>query len=332
MFAEPYSVLGGALGQSGGAIVEQPTRRRTASRAAEPEVILDADRLARAVALFADIGCLGPLWMEAGNAALTLAMPAPLPSRLDASGVARTSVGEDGVVLWLPQQWAWLWGVAGGRALTLESPRGETLLRLLPRRVTPGFAFALDALIKTRGGGPRIWLDLASGRQQSSLHDVGSHPVWAILAQTTAAVIPGLTDADLAELTGCLALDSHRLRAMGHASAVDPELISGLLAICTDQHQPLWCATGNAGVLVYRRLSLTHSQLHAGRRWLRGKDVALSLAHQELATAWVVEGGGMRHLRLYDHQGRAVAMLGAVAEPGGREPPLWRRLIDALRN
>lgn len=261
---------------------------------------------------------------------LKLAMPAPMPLRLEANGSARSPLVDGGALHWLPRQWAWLWGVPGGRTLSIEDARGETLLKLVPRRLTPGFAFAHATLLKTYGGGPRIWLDLAATPSAQPLRDAGAHPVWDLLTQTDTASRQDSNVADLAELSGLLRLDPSRLRAMGEATAVDPSLIGGLLDICTDQHQPLWCATGNAGVLLTRNLRLAHAQSQGGRRWLRGQDVALSLDPQGLHSAWVVERDGVRQLRLYDHQGRALGILASPKGHGGGETPLWRRLIQAL--
>ncbi|WPL17108.1 hypothetical protein Thiowin_02096 [Thiorhodovibrio winogradskyi] len=288
MFARPYGAFGGSIGTRVGQSVTAP---------APPQIDLspsfDSQRWARASALLADLGCLGPLWMEVGNTALRLAMPAPVPLRLAPNGAARATIGDGGSLYWLPRQWMWLWGVPGGQTLSIEDAAGETLLKLVPRRPTPGFAFAHAALLKAYGGGPRIWLDMAPNTGCQPLRDAGAHPVWSLLAQTGAAGTQDASVADLAELSGMLALDPNRPRAMGEAIAVDPSLVAGLLDICTDQYQAIWCAMGNAGVLVTRNLQLAHAQSHGGRRWLRGRDVAISLDPEGLDSAWVVERDGV---------------------------------------
>lgn len=347
MLAQSYGAFDGAPNQSSNDAMRTapaaPAPRslpRASWRAAEPEQGLDADRLARAGALLADLGCLGPLWLEVSNAALNVALPTPVPLRINSAGVASAALGpalgpalgHGGVVHWLPQQWAWLWGTAGGQALSIEDSRGETLLKLLPRRKSPSFAFACATLLRTYGGGPRIRLDLAPNARPLPPHDAGAHPIfWSLLTQAGESRVQGLGNADLAELTGLLVLDANRLRAMGDVNAVDPGLIPGLLAICADQRLPFQCATGNGGVLVDHSLALAHVYTQSSRRWLRGTDVALSLDPQGLDSAWVVEHQGVRHLRLYDRQGRAAAILRPPVRPGGGETPLWRRLIDALR-
>jgi putative heme degradation protein len=60
----------------------------------------------------------------------------------------------------------------------------------------------------------------------------------------------------------------------------------------------------------------------------------LALRTDALVSAWILQRGqaaeSRRQLRLYDEDGRALALIGAA--PGWRqtECPLWRTLVNAL--
>lgn len=73
-----------------------------------------------------------------------------------------------------------------------------------------------------------------------------------------------------------------------------------------------------------------------GPSWLdlRGDNLILRLDTTLLDCAWVVQRGhepaALRELRLYDDDGRAIAVLGSLPTPAGGEHPVWAALINAL--
>lgn len=327
MFARPYGAAGGEA-SSESPISLAVSQRMAGARALSSECVLDPES---AAALLADLGCLGPLWMEVGNPALTLTFPVSLPVQVDRTGSASVSLACGGSLQLLLVQWGGIRGDAGGCGLTIEDAQGKSMMRFVADpSAAAGFSFAYSVFLKTYGGLPRIRLNLAKPVRPKPLQDAAEHPVWERLAQVRGGCTPVLNAADVAELTGLLGLEPRRLRAMGRATAIDPALIAGLMDICVDQQLPIWCMLGNGGLLVRRKLGVQSVQMRRERRWLCGADLALNCETEGIDSAWVLESEGRRQIRLYDSEGRALGILEPELQPDGGETPLWRRLIDAL--
>ncbi len=135
--------------------------------------------------------------------------------------------------------------------------------------------------------------------------------------------IAGLGFRDLAELSGRLSLDPvpwRRAAARGdeRAIAVDPSLVPCALETLVDQVHPLALGSGSSGWI---SRSIQHFYGHAyvdGQLSLRGDEARLELDVRAIDSAWVVgERTGeidRRSLRLYDEEGRAMAIIASATE------------------
>ncbi|MBK5932180.1 hypothetical protein [Halochromatium salexigens] len=135
------------------------------------------------------------------------------------------------------------------------------------------------------------------------------------------------------------------------AVAVDPSLVPCVLETLVDQVHPLVVISGSGGWI---SRSIQQFYAHAyldGQLSLRGDEARIDLDVRAIDSAWVVgeRAGGVdqRSLRLYDEDGRALAVLASAAAPrdcaGGMETGpaanprfcrddarLWTTLMNAL--
>ena len=230
-------------------------------------------------------------------------------------------------------------------ALLLEDDLGRPLLRLRP-----------DA-----GRDARLWRLVMGGilgnaervapLQQTppALAPLASHPLAALQALCAEDPdAPGF--ADTAELTGQLALDPGRLRhaaaaAGGAAVAVDPTLIPCALRALCEELLPIAITTGSDALALRRRAAFHAYDYALGRARLSGDATRFELDVAAIDSAWVVDrdvgATGGRQLRLYDADGRALAVIAAApasaacrsdaaVAPCGGEPRFWRSLMNAL--
>jgi hypothetical protein len=184
------------------------------------------------------------------------------------------------------------------------------------------------------------------GVQAPALATLASHPLGLMQALCDdGADAPDFRDS--AELTGQLALAParlHREAEVGRASAiaVDPALVPCALRSLCEELLPIVVTTGS-DALVLRRAAAFHAYAEdAGRACIDGDGARFELDLAAIDSAWVMRrSGAPRELRLYDADGRALAVIGAVAsacrdKPGpsccgcGGEPRFWRSLMNAL--
>lgn len=135
--------------------------------------------------------------------------------------------------------------------------------------------------------------------------------------------LPRLGFRDLAELSGRLSLDPvpwRRAAARGdeRAIAVDPSLVPCALETLVDQVHPLALSSGSSG-WISRSIQQFYGHAYVdGQLSLRGDEARLELDVRAIDSAWVVgERTGevdRRSLRLYDEEGRAMAIIATAAE------------------
>lgn len=141
---------------------------------------------------------------------------------------------------------------------------------------------------------------------------------------------------DVAEATGQLRLSPARLREHGHVAAVDVELIPCFLEALAEQALPIRIATGTSGVA--HSLDSTFFSYRREGSWqaLRGDSSLFRIDAAKIDSAWVlnVSEGAREHttLRLYNARGRSLATLGAAPGFVAAENPIWRTLVNALRD
>lgn len=177
----------------------------------------------------------------------------------------------------------------------------------------------------------------------------------------------GLGFQDVAEISGLRTLHPNpttQVEASGEDSAiaVDPSLVPCALETLVDQVHRLALTTGSHG-WVSRSVQQFYAHAYVdGQLRLRGDEARLELDVRAIDSAWVVGEQGLgvdqRALRLYDEDGRAMAVIASAAEffdcggipkprmagsagsadPGARsgfrrnEAQLWTTLMNALTN
>jgi putative heme degradation protein len=207
-------------------------------------------------------------------------------------------------------------------------------------------------------GAPLLDLGFGEGRQEIALealigrHNVCRIPSWSEAASTLTgnpqsfngnvlrrqmAELGGSPNADdIAEATGQLRLYPARLRERGHVAAVDVELIPCFLEALAEQALPVRIVTGTSGVA--HSLDSTFFGYRREGSWqaLRGDSSLFRIDASKIDSAWVlnVSEGAREHttLRLYDARGRSLATLGAAPGFAAEENPIWRTLVNALRD
>lgn len=142
-------------------------------------------------------------------------------------------------------------------------------------------------------------------------------------SEISGAGLPGLGFRDLAELSGRLSLNPlpwRQAAARGdeRAIAVDPSLVPCALETLVDQVHPLALSSGSNG-WISRSIEQFYGHAYIdGQLSLRGDDARLELDARAIDSAWVVgERAGeidRRSLRLYDEEGRAMAIIASAAE------------------
>lgn len=107
-----------------------------------------------------------------------------------------------------------------------------------------------------------------------------------------------------------------------------------MLTAAADQVLPLRAIAGNDGLVQRVEFAPYTTRIDAGWQTIRGDAVQVQIETGALDTAWVcgVAGAAVprRELRLYDAEGRAIAIIGAVPAPDGRDPDIWRTRMNAL--
>lgn len=280
--------------------------------------------------ILSDLACLGPLWAETATHAVGLGHriePAALRER---DGVGVLSSRDHALRLMLDRCHALHVRRDDHLAVHIEDASGVSLLMLRPDK--DAAAFPLRLLLAANGGvGRRIVPVPAGASGAGGLVDARDHGV-VLLQRRSNGIDDGMALIDVAEVTGLLALDPARLRSRGSAVAVEPDLVPCGLEALADQMVTLWLVTGGDGVA--RRVDLTpfgHRQVDAWQH-LYGDGMRLRINTRALDSAWVCRpaGEGPRELRLYDAQGRGIAVVGCRPGRPGTEHPVWRAVMNAL--
>jgi hypothetical protein len=294
--------------------------------------------------LLSDLGCLGRVWIETESPALTLAHRETLSGLRVQDAIGH--VQGEGFALRLLLGRCDALRAAGppsgspaplGESLLIEDARGRPLvaLRPAPRQDTTGFV--LRTLLRAHGvNGRRLRPrpQRPAPQQPVPLRALQAVVGHAAVVQRDVHLDDGIGLMDQAELSGLLALHPRRLRERGSAVGVDPDLVPCALEALADHAVPISVITGNAGCV--RRVDAAPFAARRAYGWcyLRGDDLTLRLDTTRLDSAWVIRRGdhpaAPPELRLYDDDGRAIAVLRSLPTAGGGEHSVWATLIDAL--
>jgi hypothetical protein len=296
--------------------------------------------------ILSDLGLLGDLHLELATARVRLVDRVSLAA-LRVDGTLATLAGTRHSLRLLLARCHALSAAPARDALLLEDDLGHPLLRLRPVTADDAWLWrlVLDGIL---GGAGRV---VPQRLAPPALAPLSRHPLGTLQARCTDdADAPGFTDT--AELSGQLPLEPARLRREaagggGAAVAVDPALIPCVLRSLCEETLPLVLTTGSDALVLRRQAAFHHYEYAQGRSGLTGDTSRFEIDVAAIDSAWVVGGdtgaGGDRQLRLYDADGRALAIIAAAptrltgpdaacAAHRRGEPRFWRSLMNALES
>jgi len=281
-------------------------------------------------ALLTDLGCLEPLWLRTAVTGVELTHRTHLAGMRTVAGTGRLSCPRHALRLVLDRCRSLRADPENPEQVSIENQAQEPLLTFLPDSADQGFLLrVLLAVHNDLGDDAPPASDLACSGGVGT--DARGHEA---IDSIEARILDGIDDRDVSELSGRLAFRPCQLRDRGAAVAVEPDLIGCALETLVDQVVPLRVISGNDGVT--QRLDAAFYAYARQGSWLQlsGEGVRLRIGTQALHTAWVFQRGERlalsRELRLYDANGRALVIMGAAPTPDGREPAVWRAVMDAL--
>jgi hypothetical protein len=290
--------------------------------------------------ILSDLGLLGSVRLELTTARVRFSDELSLAG-LRFHGPMATLGGDTQSLRLLLERCHALAATPEGDALLLEDDLRRPLLRLTR---AAGSAAWLWRLVRggVLGGAERVVPLNQPAPLVTSLED---HPLGILQALCTDDA-PDFVDT--AELSGQLALAAGRLRrdaanGGGAAVAVDPALIPCVLRSLCEQALPIELSLGCDALVLRRRAAFDAYDYAQGRAQLAGDGAQMAIDVAAIDSAWVVGAAGRgRQLRLYDADGRALAVIAAVPCSGGcsggasgacgGEPCLWRSLMNALES
>jgi len=223
-------------------------------------------------------------------------------------------------------------GTADPEQVSIKDRSGCPLLTLRPDSRDQGFLFR--ALLRVHTGAAREQRSTPESLLNRAPRAMRRTQGTTALDTPSGGISDGIDGRDVIELSGRTAFDPCELRDRGRAVAVDPNLVPCALEYLVDQVVPLRLITGNQGVVQRLDAALYSHRFEGYWQRLGGKGISLRLDTRALSTAWVFQRAAspslLRELRLYDADGRAMAILGVQPTPQGTEPPVWRTVINAL--
>lgn len=300
--------------------------------------------------LLSDLTCLDDLIIETSGPAMTLSHRASLAGLsfrqdhglLDGADFRlRLLLGRFAAIL--PDAPEQRGGDTAPAAIALEDRARQSLMVLRTPADAPATRFLMRTLMRAHGiAGPGILPMTPAQRARGgpfsdaladSIDDAFGQRVLD-LARDVAADGSGLDPLDAAEIAGPLSLHPQRLRARGDAVGVGPDLVACALETLADNLVPLRIVCGNAGVVRCVDFSPFAARQAPGWQYIRGHGVSLRLDTRAIDSAWIFTRGDdpdkRRQLRVYDDSGQPVMMLSAQPDADGKDPAIWRALINAL--
>jgi hypothetical protein len=279
-----------------------------------------------------DLACLGEVWLEVPGASVVTARRCRLAGLRVSDGLGH--LHGDGMAVRLL-----LDGLRGLHAtrhgawtLTVSDLYSQPAAALRGDRQTSSADLIWRILLAAHGGIGR-GVEPASGPCRGALPFCDPRdPTLKDLERRTAGLDDGIGFLDFAELAGLLSLHPNRLRDRGRLVNVDPDLVPCVLSGLVDHLAPLVVTTGNGAVVQRLSLSPYAARLDGGWQYLFSERTRVRIDFRAVDSAWVFqpEDRPTRELRLYDDDGRAMAVIVTPTDQDGREPEAWRTLINAL--
>jgi hypothetical protein len=280
-----------------------------------------------------DLACLGEVWLELAAGSVVTSRRTALATPRVRDGIGHLCDGGMALRLLLDG----LRGVQGAKdgvwTLTLSDLHGQDIATLRGDRQDGNADLLWRTLLAAHGGIGRS-VEPAPAAAPVRTLPFGDARDGRVrdLERRTAGLDDGIGFLDFAELAGLISLHPKRLRDRGRLVNVDPDLVPCVLSAVVDHLAPLQLTVGNGAVVQRLTLSPFAARLDAGTQYLFSERTRVRIDFRAVDSAWVFQPEGLstRELRLYDDDGRAMAVIGTPEDPDGREPAVWRTLINAL--
>jgi putative hemin transport protein len=279
-----------------------------------------------------DLGYLGRVRIECASASASLAHYTDLAGLRVRAELAYLQGPRSALRILLDRCLGLRGSDAGGPELVIEDNQGRAVTSLRPAPNEGASAPLWRMLLRSQGVLGRTLAPEPPGpRVERPVCDAREGP-FADLERRCQGLDDGLDLLDLAELAGLLSLHPARLRDLGWAIDVDPTLLPCVLAALVDHVVPMRVVLGNDAAVLRLDFAPYLARLDSGWQTLRSDQGELRLDTRALDSAWIYRPAdrSVRQLRLYDRDGRALAVIAAAPTPDGAEPTVWRTLINAL--
>lgn len=275
--------------------------------------------------LLTDLALLGRVWVETERPGLRLAHRRSLAGlRVHRTlGYLNSPTYQDRILL---DQCHALHAFDNERGLAIEDRSGQAMVSV--ERDTGAHPLALRLLLSSLGARGRRLVPAPAQHATPGIAALERHAVGRLQRDCQALEPepgqPGLGFRDVAELSGRHSLaprasGQEAARGQGRAIAVDPSLVPCALETLVDQVHPLALSSGSRGWISRAILQFYGHAYVDGQLSLRGDQAWLQLDARAIDSAWVVgdhQGGiDYRSLRLYDEDGRAMAVIASAAAP-----------------
>jgi hypothetical protein len=303
--------------------------------------------------LLSDLAVLPPVWVETAGAGVRVAQRTALGGLRVHGQVGYLDATSRQIRVLLDGCHA-IRALDADLGLALEDMRGRVIATM--QLDAAWHPFSLRVLVSTLGASAGNAVQIHRPRAgRSLLASVERHPV-TVLQRDLDALRPDLGFLDVAEISGRLSMQPARVREAAarrgvDVIAVDPVMVTCALEALVDQVHTLALTTGSDAWVTRSIAQLYGHKREGGRLFLRGDDIRMELEVDAIDSAWVIDardnGVRTRMLRLYDADGRAIALIEdaehAVAcrpathaerstEPlaSAKETKLWATLMNAL--
>lgn len=279
-----------------------------------------------------DLSCLDRVRLEVATPAASVAHHADLGALRVHADIAHRRAEGIALRVLLDRCRGLNGGDQGGLGIVIEDAHGHPAVTLSAPPRDPAQAPLWRLLLRTQGLTGRALVPepppLKVGLPFCDVRDARV----ADLERRCRGLDDGLDFLDVAEVCGLLSLHPARLRDRGRAIDVDPDLVPCVLSAIVDHVVPMRVVLGNDAAVIRLELVPYLARLDSGWQTLSADPGQFRLDTRAIDSAWIYRPAdrGTRELRLYDTDGRALAVIGTVPTPDGAEPSVWRTLINAL--
>lgn len=277
--------------------------------------------------LLGDLSLVGALRMVIDEGALSLTRTLDPAGLRVVGGIARHEDSASAFRLTLERCHALSGSVAEDGLVRIEDAGRRAILTLRPAQRDSASGSLLRMLLRSHGAAG-AWIVPLPASGETTQTALGE------LIATLDAIDDGIPTLDALELAGRLDLDPRRLREHGSCLLVDKDLVPCVFDSLAHQAMPIEILAGGPALVQRATLVPYAARLEGTRLQLLADDAELNLDIGAVDSAWVLRPRDTPQshpqLRLYDDDGRAIAVLRHPPPAGSVTARIWSTLINAL--